>query len=303
MRQLGHTKRIGGDATRILQQARLSGPMPWVIAIMSALTAIALAFGLALTNLAANAQAEIAGGLTVQVLEANPALRNSQAEAAVALLANREDVVNVRRVPDAELAALVEPWLGTSAGNGTDAIPIPALIDVRLRGAATQARIADLTAQLARVAPAARIDAQAAWLQPVFSTISSLRYLAVALVVMLAATSAAAVWLAARSALGTNRETIEVIHHLGASDSQIAAIFQRAIGLDAAAGSVAGLALAVGVILLLGQQFGSLGSHLVAGGGLTVQDWLALACLPIASTALAMLTARMTVLLALRRML
>jgi len=295
--------RLGGDAARILPQARLSGPMPWVIAIMTALTVIALAGGLALANLADNARAEISGGLTVQVVEAEPTARDRQAENALALLGNREDVADVRRVPEEELAALIEPWLGAAGSGGASAIPTPALIDVKLRGAVTDVRLADLRADLARVAPAARIDAQASWLAPVFGAISSLQYLALGLVLLLAATSAAAVWLAARSALGANRDTIEVIHHLGGTDGQIASIFQRSIAMDALAGGAAGLLLALAAILLLGRQFAGLGSGLVAGGGLGMVDWIVIAAVPFAGVLLAMLTARLTVVSALRRML
>lgn len=297
-----HADRLGGDAARILPQARLAGPMPWVIAIMTSLTVIALAGGLALANLASQARSEISGGLTVQVVEANLAERDRQAETAIALLSARDDVASVRRVSEEELAALIEPWLGSAAvGDSAAAIPTPALIDVRLRGAVTEARLTDLRDTLAAQAPAARVDAQAEWLRPVFGAIASLQYLALGLVLLLAATSAAAVWLAARSALGTNRDTIEVIHHLGGTDSQIAAIFQRAIGLDAVAGGAAGLLLALAAILLLGQQFAGLGSGLVAGGGLGALDWVLIACVPLAGVALAMLTARLTVLAALRR--
>jgi cell division transport system permease protein len=297
-----HAARFGAEAARILPQARLTGPMPWVIAIMTALTVIAVAGGLALSNLANNASAEISGGLTVQVIEADPVTRESQTERALAVLGNREDVAQVRRVPEAELAALMAPWLGEAA-TGANAIPTPTLIDITLRGAVTDARLADLRAALAGPAPAARIDAQADWLAPVFAAISSLQYLALGLVLLLTATSAAAVWLAARSALGSNHDTIEVIHHLGGTDGQIASIFQRSIALDALAGGAAGLGLALAAILLLGRQFSALGSGLVAGGGLGLVDWLVIAAIPFAGVILAMLTARLTVIAALRKIL
>jgi cell division transport system permease protein len=111
------------------------------------------------------------------------------------------------------------------------------------------------------------------------------------------------VWLAARSALGSNRETIEVIHLLGATDGQIARLFERSIGLDAAAGGLVGLLLGAGALWLLGSQFARLGSGMVAGGGLDPVDWILLAAIPLAGVALAMLTARLTVLSALRRIL
>ena len=295
--------RFGSDRAGMVPHARLAGPMPWVIAIMISLTVMAAAAGLALSNLAANAQAEIEGGLTVQIVEGAPASRERQAEVAVAVLSNYEDVIDVRRVSEDELSALLEPWLGEQGVAEEDAIPVPALIDVRLSGPVTQRRLEEMRASLLELVPAARLDAQARWLEPVFDAVASLQWLAVGLIVLLAATSAAAVWLAARSALGSNRETIEIIHLLGGTDGQIARIFQRSLGWDAVLGGIAGLAIGLTAILLLGRQFAGLGSGMVAGGGLDVLDWAVLAAIPVAGVILAMLTARVTVLSALRRML
>ena len=295
--------RFGAERSGLLQQARLGGPMPWVIAIMIALTVMAAAAGLALSNLARNASAEIAGGVTVQIVEAAPAERARQTEVALALLGNRGDVAEVRRVPDAELEGLIEPWLGEAAGPADEAIPIPALIDARLRGPVTESRLKALRAQLVASVPSAKVDAQAGWLAPVFHAIASLQWLAIGLVVLLAATSAAAVWLAARSALGSNRETIEIVHLLGGTDGQIARIFQRSIAVDALVGGVVGLLLGLIALFLLGRQFAALGSGMVAGGGLSIADWATIAAIPLAGVLIALLTARVTVLAALRRML
>lgn len=294
---------IGRGNPGLLRQARLSGPMPWVIAIMIAITVMAAAAGLALSNLADNARAEISGGLTVQIVEAAPAERDRQAEVALALLTNREEVAEARRVSDAELAELLEPWLGGQPVAEEDAIPVPAMIDVRLRGPVTARQLEGLRNALTASVPVARLDAQAGWLGPVFDAIASLQWLAIGLVVLLAATSAAAVWLAARSALGTHHETIEVVHLLGGTDAQIARIFQRSIGIDAAVGGLVGLGLGLGATVLLGQQFAQLGSGMVTGGGLATSDWALLAAIPLGGVVLAMLTARVTVLASLRRIL
>lgn len=291
----------GDRAAQLVPQARLAGPMPWVIAIMVALTVIAAAGGLALNNLAQNARSELSGGATVQIVEALPQERDRQARTALALLAAHPAVASVRRVPDAELERLLEPWLGVGADR--EAVPIPALIDLQMRTEATGAQLDSMRRLLAGRAPAARIDAQSAWLKPVFSAITSLQWLALALVILLGLTSAAAVWLAARSALGTNRNTIEVVHLLGGTDSQIAQIFQRSVGFDATLGGTVGLALGLTAVLALGQQFAGLDSGMVAGGGLTWVNWLMLAVIPIAGVIIALLTARLTVMGALRRML
>lgn len=291
-----------GDSARLLQQARIAGPMPWVIAIMIALTVMAAAAGLALSNIAGSARDEIAGGITVQIVEGAPVERDRQAERAVSYFSNREDVATVRRVPDEELAALLAPWLGDVGAAQDDGVPIPALVDVRLSGPVTAERLSGMRSELLAQAPAARIDAQASWLGPVFDAIRSLQFLAIGLIALLALTSAAAVWLAARSALGSNRETIEVIHHLGGTDGQIAGIFQRSIAWDAALGGAAGLLLGLAAVFILGQQFAGLGSGLISGGGLGPADWLAIAAIPVIGIVLAVITARLTVIAALRRM-
>lgn len=298
-------RRLSGiGEAELMPQARLSGPMPWVIAIMVALTAIAVAAGLALRNTAAAAEAEIHGGMTVQIVEADPVRREGQARAAVVRLRAMPGIVSVRAVPQAEVDRLIAPWLGGDAAGAEDIeIPVPALIDVRFAGAVTPARLDEVRRTLAAIAPAARADAQSTWLRPVFDAIASLQWLAVALVVLLAMALTAAVLLAVRSALGANRDTIEIVHLLGGTDGQIARVLQRSIGLEAAGGGVVGLVLATTVVLFLGRRFAGLGAGLVDSGALDAADWLLLCLVPLAAIALAMITARLTVMRTLRTML
>ncbi len=287
---------------QLMKLTRLSGPMPWVIAIMVALTVIAAAAGLSLHNTASAATAELRDGVTVQIVEAEPESRGKQARAAVARLREIPDIVSVRLVPQADVDALIEPWLGADNGAGA-MIPVPALIDARLGGPATPARLAELREALRAAAPAARVDAQSSWLKPVFGAIESLQWLALALVALLGFAMAAAVLLAARTALGNNRETIEIVHLLGGTDAQIARIFQRSIAIDAAAGGVLGLALGLVAVLFLGRRFAALGAGLVDSGALGWADWSLLCAIPLAGAVLAVLTARLSVLRALRRIL
>jgi cell division transport system permease protein len=278
--------------------------MPWVIAIMVALTVIAAAAGLALRNTASAAAAELSGGVTVQIVEAGPEARAHQAGEAVRRLGRMPGVRSVRLVPQEELDGLIEPWLGADLAAGdADSIPVPALIDARVSGAITPARLAAIQQALKDVAPAARVDAQSSWLKPVFAAIESLQWLAIALVVLLALALAAAVLLAVRSALGSNRDTIEIVHLLGGADSQIARVFERSIGIDAAGGGLLGMLLALVVILFLARRFASLGAGMVDQGALGWADWAMLALVPVAAVLLAMLTARVTVMRTLRNML
>lgn len=275
--------------------------MPWVMAIMVAITVLAAGGALALANFAGQSQTILEGSLTVQIVEADAASRNAQVGRAVTALATSPGVADVRVVPEAELRGLVEPWLGEAATS--DVVTLPALIDVRLQGAADAAMLAQLRGELARVAPAARIDPQSAWLGPVFDAIRALRWLAITLILLLTAASAAAVWLAAGTALDTNRETIEIVHHLGGDDAQIAGIFQRSVLIDAAIGGAAGLACGAATLALLGARFAALQSSMVESGSLSAADWLLIALVPVAMTVVAVFTARRTVMARLGRML
>lgn len=292
----------GRSAARLVPRKLASGPMPWVIAIMIALTVMAAAAGLALGNLVDRARADLSGALTVQIVEANAEVRAAQAERAAELLLADEAVSGLRIIPPGELAELLAPWIGTSGDQG-DAVPIPALIDVQLSGLADTAEIARLNALLEAEIPGARVDAQSDWLRPVYDALASLQYLALALIVLLAFTSAGAVWLAARSSFTNHSKTVEIVHLLGGTDRQIARIFQRSVTIDAMVGGVIGLVLGVLAVLLIGSQFGAIDSGMVAGGNLRRLDWVVLAAIPVIGVLLAMLTARITVMSALRRML
>ena len=286
---------------RLLPQARIGGLIPWVIAILIALVVIAAAGGLALRNLADNARTDLAAALTVQVIEANPELRAQRGQETVAVLKGIDLVRTVRLVPQEELAALLEPWLGEGATSGD--VPIPVLVDVELSRRAAPADIAAITAALEAKVPGARVDAQSDWLRPVYRALAALQWLALGLIALIALATAAAVWLASRNALAQHRETVEIIHLLGGTDGQITMLFLKTVLREAAFGALLGTLLGLAAVWLLGQQFAALDSGMAGGGGLDAADWLVIAAIPLAGVLLALATARMTIALALRDML
>jgi cell division transport system permease protein len=93
------------------------------------------------------------------------------------------------------------------------------------------------------------------------------------------------------------------MHLMGATDIQIARLFQRRIALDAMFGGAVGLAGAVLVILLLGRRIEGLGSELLGSMSLPVYAWGLLVMLPLAGALLATVAARLTVVGALRKIL
>ena len=294
---IGIPFRVRAADRRLLREGRLSGPMPWVMAIMLFLTTLAAAGGLALGQAARDLGGGLANRATVQIVQADAGARDAQAAAALALLRTDPAVRTVEQVGAAEMATLLEPWLGA---DGIDALPLPVLIDVTLAEPRAVTRIGTA---LARVAPDARIDDHRAALAPVARLIGTLRWLALALVLLMIGATACVVVLAAASALDTHRGTIDVMHLLGATDIQVARLFQRRIALDALFAGLLGLAAGAGVLALIGRQLAGLGSELVGSVALPAWGWGVLAALPLATTLLAAATARWTVVRALGRLL
>jgi cell division transport system permease protein len=296
----GGVRKFGAAERGLLPEGRLAGPMPWVIAIMMFLTVLAAAAGLGLTGAATRLDAQIGSRVTIQIVEANPDTRRVQSEAAAVALRRLPGVLDVRPVPDAEVQALLEPWLG--AGGLESDLPVPALIDVDLTPEAHR----DLDAigrAVTAVAPAARVDDNGQWLAPLASLIGALKWLAAGLVLLMVVATAATVVLAARAALDTHRGTIEVLHLMGATDVQVARLFQRRIALDALFGGLVGFILAALVLIGIGQRVTALGSELLGSATIPGPSWGILVALPALGVLLAMLVARRTILRALGRML
>jgi cell division transport system permease protein len=234
----------------------------------------------------------------VQILEPNPDRRQAEAAQAVDRLRRLPEVESVRRLSSAEMADLLEPWLGAAGVEGD--LPIPAMIDAQL---IPGARADTLRAPLGAVAPSARIDDNGQWLAPLGRLIAALKWLALGLVALMIGATAATVVLAARAALDTHRATIEVLHLMGATDVQVARLFQRRIALDALFGGVVGFGAAALALLVIGERIGALGSDLLGSANLPATSWLALGLLPVLGVGLATLVARATILRALGRML
>ena len=295
-------RKFGRAERGLLPEGRIAGPMPWVIAIMMFLTVLAAAAGLGLGGAASRLDAQIGNRVTIQVVEANPDLRQAQAAAAAAALENLPGVTAVRRVPDEEVQALLEPWLGAGGLEGDLPVPVPALIDVDLTPEGHRA-LDGLRQAVVAAAPSARVDDNGQWLAPLASLIGALQWLAAGLVLLMVAATAATVVLAARAALDTHRGTIETLHLMGATDVQVARLFQRRIALDALFGGLVGFILAALVLIGIGQRVSALGSELLGSASIAAPAWGLLIALPVLGVLLAMLVARLTILRALGRML
>ncbi len=283
---------------RLLPEGRSAGPMPWVIGIMLLLTILAAATGLFIGNATERLGNDIEGKLSVQLPEANASQKNGQIRAIMLELPKLSVVDSVRRVDDKELADLLDPWLGNVSGD--DELPMPALIDVQMKRL-DKSSLEQVRGIVKNLAPSARVDSHADWLAPLAGLMRSLKWLSLGLVTLMAVATAAVVVLAVRAALDTHRETIAIMHLLGATDLQVARLFQRRIALDALLGCTAGFALALAIMALVGQRIGEIGSDLLGTASIGWAGWLVIIALPVLGTLLAALVARYTVTVSLGR--
>jgi cell division transport system permease protein len=286
---------------KLIPEGRLSGPMPWVIAIMLFLTLLVAAAGLTLAEAARQGGQDLARHVTVQIIEADPAQRAAQRAAVTRTLRKLDSIAEVKPVPDGQVRALLEPWLGTGVIDAD--VPVPALVDVRFGSVPTAETLTRLQSTLRSVAPNIRVDSHSSWMAPFFELMRALLWLAAAVFLLLLVATSAVVILAVRSTLNNHRETIEIMHMMGGTDIQAARLFQRRVALDALLGGIVGFIVAAVVIITVGGRFAAVEPGLLSGAHFPYYGWAILAFIPLAVMALAMLMARMTVISALKRIL
>lgn len=280
---------------RLLGEGQRSWVMAGIMAIMLFLTVLAGALGLGVARSASGIDRQLAGQLTVQLVEPDVALRDARARALVAAIAQVPGVTRVRAADRAELAVLLKPWLG-DAGLDPE-LPLPVLIDV------TAARdvAGPVTAAARRIAPQVRVDGSARWLSPVRGLLATLGWLAIGLVLVIAAATAGVALLVARAGLDTHRDTIDVLHMLGSTDLQVARLLQRRIARDTLLGGAIGTLAALALVALFQTRLALTGSQVLGGATLLPIDWTLLLLLPIGFALLATVATRLTVLQTLGR--
>ena len=208
----------------------------------------------------------------------------------VAFLAEAGEVRAVEAVDPAAVAALIEPWLG---GAPPQALPLPRFYDVLLQPG-REALTPALLAEFAALAPDARLERYDAWNAPLLRSAGRLRALSLAGLALAAAAFALAAFHAARGALLAHRETVRLVHRLGATDGFLAREVARGARRLGFQGALWGALLAAPLLAAAfaalpradSLQDGSL-QTLPLQAGLPWQLWLALFAAPFAAAALA----------------
>lgn len=288
---------LAGDGSKSLSDDRIAGPMPWVIAIMVFLTILAASAGISLASTASQNSDILARKMTVQILEADPVARDQQRSQLTEYLTNFPQTRSVTPLSDQQVAQLLEPWLGMDEGltENNDLIPLPAIIDVEMNSAVNDKISEQLVTQMRGIAPTVRVDTQESWIAPLYDLMRSLIYLIFALILLLAVATSATVVLAVRSALDTHRNTLDIMHLMGSTDSQISRLFQRRVATDAFFGGAIGFVMGCLTIIFISMQVNNLVSGAITDISMPWYGWIILLAIPVLMGVLSIYMARWTV--------
>ncbi|WP_142848990.1 ABC transporter permease [Telmatospirillum sp. J64-1] len=279
--------------------------LPWLVALMTFLSAVSLAGVFVLGGVIERWDRDVSGTLTVQVAPApgnavdSEVRTRERVEAAVRLLRSTPGVLSAHSIDKTRTLQLLEPWLGDTAL--LQDLPLPLLIDVTV-DPSKRVDLDALSETLKASVPGATLDDHRVWLSRLVNLSRTVEMLALSVVLMIGGVTSATVIYATRTGLAVHQEVINVLHMIGAQDSYIARQFaERAFNLGLA-GGLLGLALAAPALGMVGWAARRLEGGLLPDLSMPWTGWVMLLVLPWIAALLAMVTARFTVLRSLARM-
>ncbi|MDW3183037.1 MAG: FtsX-like permease family protein [Roseobacter sp.] len=249
-------------------------------AAMAFLAVFAMALSLASGRLAARWGNELAQSSTIRIV-APLDQRQAQTDAALRILETTAGVAYARALDDAEQQALLAPWFG--ADLDLQALPVPQLIEVIEEDTGFDA--AGLRLRLAAEVPGAVLDDHSRWRAPLVAAANRLRLLGWISAVLLGASVAVMVTLAANTALAANAQVIAVLRLVGATDRYIAQAFIRRFTLRAFGGAIIGIALAMAAVSFLPKASDTAG--FLTGLGFQGWHWFLPFLIPVLSALVA----------------
>jgi cell division transport system permease protein len=244
---------------------------------------------------------DIASEVTVQV-EAREKTDVDRTVAAVAkFLQQQPGIRGVKILSSAENAELLEPWLGQMEALRT--LPVPRLIALEIDRSAPP-NLTAMRTQIANQFRGVSLDDHRQWQQQIRTVTRSFALGGLAILMLVGAATTAIIVSATRAALAANREIVEVLHFIGATDRFIAREFEkhflrlgvRAGILGAVAAMLVFLALPF-VMELLGGGTVTMAEmrRMIGSGALDWSGYLLLGVVVAVVAALCMLTSRIGV--------
>jgi cell division transport system permease protein len=219
-----------------------------VIAILTFLAALSAGAAMLAARASDQWRGAVADEMTIQVRPDTRRDMEADLARAAELARAVPGIASARVVPRAESDKLLEPWLG--AGLDLIELPVPRLVVLRLN-AAKAADIAAFGQTLRKEVAAATLDDHRLWVRRLSAMANTMILAGVAVVMLVLVAAALAIAFATRGAMAGSRDSVEVLHLVGADDDFIAREFQnRFVVLGLRGGAAGGLAAVIAIALL-----------------------------------------------------
>lgn len=254
--------RFQTSAAQIVPVASIAGnALTVVIAIMSFLACLT-AGAVYMINQSANAWVnDIASEITVELDPINTADIEKKMTLVSLFLAKQQGITRVKPLTADDSAKLLEPWLGQTSALA--ALPIPRLIAVEI-DRSNPPDIQLIKTALSQNFEGVTLDDHRRWQAEIRTLTRSAALGGLAVLSLVAAATIGIIVSATRSAMASNREIIEVLHFVGATERFISREFERHfLGLGVRAGLMGALAAALAFLFL------PLMTHMLGGGIVT----------------------------------
>ncbi|HEX4894013.1 MAG TPA: ABC transporter permease [Hyphomicrobiaceae bacterium] len=208
---------------------------------------------------------DIASEVTVQVEPREKGDTDRVVREVTAFLGRQTGIRTVRALSPEESAALVEPWLGQT--DALSALPVPRLIAIEIDRGQPPDLAAMRQAMTAQFPKGVILDDHRQWQQQIRTVTRSLALGGLAILMLVGAATTAIIISAARSSMASNREIVEVLHFVGATDRFIAGEFERHFQRLGIKSGLVGAICAILVFLSLPTVM-----ELMGGGTVTVAE-------------------------------
>ena len=215
-----------------------------------------------------------------------------------AFLSRQPGISGVRPLSNKESMDLLEPWLGQT--EGLSALPIPRIVALEI-DRQSPPDLDKLRDTLKRQYPGTSLDDHRHWQAQIRTVTRSFALGGLAILVLVGAATTAIIISATKSSMASNKDIVEVLHFVGATDRFIAREFEKHfLRLGVRAGMVgAALAMAIFVTMPIVMRFLGGGavtqaelSRLVGTGALDLPGFFLLGIVVVVTAALCMLTSR-----------
>ena len=220
-----------------------------VVAIMTFLASLAAGGAVLVSRASLEWRTTVSREATIQIRPRTGRDIEADIAAVVEAATGTTGVAEVRPLSKRESETLLEPWLGQ--GANLDEIPVPRMVVLKLDGLA-RVDFAALRDRVAKAAPTATLDDHRMWSERLAAMANVLVAIAIVLLLLIVTAMGLAISFATHGAMAGNREIIEVLHFVGASDRFISQQFQRRFMWLGLRGGVLGAALASLVFMSAG---------------------------------------------------